>query len=86
MTAVLPVAAVAGKLDMKPPEILFIGDSHLSFGAGKVFREFFRDFEKQCSPYERWNGQARAVAAAMANHAKLIDGDRTAFSSGTGSG
>ena len=62
VTAVLPVAADAGKLDMKPPEILFIGDSHLSFGAGKVFREFFRDFEKQCAPYERWNGQARAVA------------------------
>ncbi|MFY0611314.1 MAG: hypothetical protein JXQ99_07310 [Hyphomicrobiaceae bacterium] len=62
IAAVAPAAVQAGKLDMKPPEILFIGDSHLSFGAGKIFREFFRDFEKQCTPYERWKGQARAVA------------------------
>ena len=60
-TPLMP-AAHAAKLGAKPPEILFIGDSHLSFGAGKVFREFFRDFEKHCKPEERWMGQARAVA------------------------
>jgi len=60
--AIAPATSQAGKLDMKPPEILFIGDSHLSFGAGRVFREFFRDFEKHCAPQERWKGQARAIA------------------------
>ena len=63
LAALTPItAAKAGRLDMKPPEILFIGDSHLSFGAGKVFRDFFQDFEKHCMSEERWMGQARAIA------------------------
>lgn len=55
-------AANADRLDMGPPEILFIGDSHLSFGAGKIFHQFFQNFEKNCMSEERWKGQARAVA------------------------
>lgn len=44
------------------PEILLIGDSHLSFGAGKVFKSFFSNLEQRCSPYEAWPGQAKSAA------------------------
>jgi hypothetical protein len=52
--------------DAKPPkssapEIFFLGDSHLSFGAGKAFQNFFSTFEKQCKSEERWMGQAKAI-------------------------
>jgi hypothetical protein len=43
------------------PEIFFLGDSHLSFGAGKAFQKFFSTFEKQCKSEERWMGQAKAI-------------------------
>jgi hypothetical protein len=47
---------------IKPPEIFFLGDSHLSFGAGDVYLDFFRKFEKNCEPYETWSGHARSIA------------------------
>ena len=34
------------------PDILVLGDSQISFGAGKVYNEFFSDFEKRCAPYD----------------------------------
>jgi hypothetical protein len=52
----------AGKAKLSPPEIFFIGDSHLSFGAGKAFQSFFKNFEKHCMADEDWMGQARAIA------------------------
>ena len=52
----------AGKVKLDPPEILFIGDSHLSFGAGKAFQSFFKNFEKHCMADEDWMGQARAIS------------------------
>lgn len=55
-------AEAAGTSKAAPPDILFIGDSHLSFGAGKAFREFFRDFEKHCKPHDDWMGHARAIS------------------------
>jgi len=58
----LPSPGKAAPPSFKPPEILFIGDSHLSFGAGKVFHEFFQSFEEHCQPEERWPGEARAIA------------------------
>jgi len=56
----MPTAASAGRI-AKAPEIFFLGDSHLSFGAGRVFRNFFGDFDKHCRRDETWPGQARAV-------------------------
>lgn len=43
------------------PEIFFLGDSHLSFGAGRVFQSFFQNFEKNCKSEESWPGQAQSI-------------------------
>lgn len=55
-------AAVAQTSNELKPEILMIGDSHLSFGARKVFQNFFEDFEKRCRAYETMPGHARAIS------------------------
>jgi len=53
--------AEAGERIAKAPEIFFLGDSHLSFGAGRVFGDFFANFEAHCKGDQQWPGQARAV-------------------------
>jgi len=34
------------------PDILILGDSQISFGAGRVYGEFFSDIENRCAPYD----------------------------------
>jgi len=34
------------------PDILVLGDSQISFGAGRVYNEFFSDIENRCRPYD----------------------------------
>ncbi len=46
----------------KPPDILLLGDSQLSFGAGAAFRDFFGTFESRCAKYERFAGLSKYVA------------------------
>jgi len=45
------------------PDMLLLGDSQLSFGAGRAFKNFFKDFAKRCRSEETWKGEAAAVAA-----------------------
>lgn len=44
------------------PDILLLGDSHLSFGAGRVFSDFFEHFTENCKSEENWPGEAASVA------------------------
>lgn len=37
----------------RPPNILVVGDSQISFGSGRAFMEFFSEIEKNCAPDER---------------------------------
>lgn len=34
------------------PDVLILGDSQISFGAGRVYNDFFADIENQCAPYD----------------------------------
>ena len=34
------------------PDVLVLGDSQISFGAGRVYNEFFSDIENRCRPYD----------------------------------
>lgn len=35
---------------IRPPDILMIGDSQISFGSGGVFQDFFKEFDENCRP------------------------------------
>ena len=60
-TTIQVLGTAAAERVAKAPEIFFLGDSHLSFGAGRVFRDFFKNFDANCNSEESWPGQAKAV-------------------------
>ena len=57
----LPQKATAS--GYKFPELFLLGDSQLSFGAGRVFHNFFQNFETHCAQFEPMNGDARRIAS-----------------------
>ena len=46
----------------KFPEIFVLGDSQLSFGAGKVFLDYFRKFDRYCGPYALMPGDVAKIS------------------------
>ncbi|MDC0435041.1 SGNH/GDSL hydrolase family protein [bacterium] len=56
-TAVFAASTVPGTADTTKragpgPDILVLGDSQISFGAGQVYNEFFSEIENRCAPYD----------------------------------
>ena len=48
-----PVSAESNQKRPGPgPDVLILGDSQISFGAGRVYNEFFSDVENRCRPYD----------------------------------
>ena len=53
--AFLAMPALAQSDQKRPgtgPDVLILGDSQISFGAGRVYNEFFSDLENRCRPYD----------------------------------
>jgi len=55
LLALLAVPVLAQDNQKRPgtgPDVLVLGDSQISFGAGRVYNEFFSDLENRCRPYD----------------------------------
>lgn len=66
------------EIQSKRPEVLVLGDSQISYGAGQVFQEFFSDLDARCG---RGTGLSNAQVAAIgvrssALHSWTARGDR----------
>lgn len=64
MLAVAAGATDEGKRAGTGPDILILGDSQISFGAGRVYNDFFSDIENQCAPYNTHNQALPALKNA----------------------
>ena len=64
----MPAIANTEKRPGPGPDVLVLGDSQISFGAGRIFNEFFSDIENRCAPHDvRGSGLAPLENATVAS-------------------